>query len=415
MTRLALGVVMLIAAACGPAPTVGRSVPSPVVTATIIASPTAEPSATTTAAPSATSTPEPTPRTTRVIGGIEFAIAASPAELRVEAAISRDDEATIVATVAADLAAVQHEFARGFSSRPVLYVFATNESYALGLQHIFGYPASTAAFVADNSVSFFEPSLLAIATNWQAVGDRRPVAAIRHELTHRLTLDACAPRCDLVPAWLNEGEARLQEALVPGGDWRMVRVRYEAASMAATETLIPLNTLVSQLSWNALTDWAGYYKYQEAARATELLRSDIGGETPIARLYERIRRGENVAQAYDALTGRSFDDFVAGLAARMREGLPRSPGIVTIPVAPEGAGASYLLWGFAPSATVGVTITSVHSTETWPLTISPFGASFDGLGPERARGTYTISVQYAEAVLTAKLTKSTAGAPGDMR
>jgi hypothetical protein len=412
--RIAFVVAMLIASACGPAPAV-QSLPSAVVTATSTASPTAEPSATPTATPSPTSTPEPTPRTTRVIAGIEFAIAPSPADLRIETAISREDEATIVATVAADAAAVQREFARGFSSRPVVYVFATNESYALGLQRIFGYSASTAAFVADNSVSFFEPSLLAIATNWQAVGDRRPVAAIRHELTHRLTLDACSPRCDLVPAWLNEGEARLQEALVPGGDWRMVRVRYEAASMAATGTLIPLNALVSQLSWNALTDWAGYYKYQEAARATELLRGDIGGDTPIARLYERIRRGENVAQAYDALTGRSFDDFVAGLSARMREDLPRSPGLVTIPVAPEGAGASYLLWGFAPSATVSVTITSVRSTETWPLTVSPFGASFDGLGPERARGTYTISVQYAETMLTAKLTKTTAGALGDLR
>ena len=263
--------------------------------------------------PSATATPEPTPRNTRVIVGIEFAVAPSPADLRIETAISRDDEATIVATVAADIDAVQRDFDRRFSSRPAVYVFATNETYGLGLQRLFGYSAATAKFVADNSVSFFEPSLLTIAANWQAIGDRRPIAAIRHELTHRLTLDACAPRCDLVPAWLNEGEARLQEALVPGGDWRLLRVRYEAASMAATETLIPLNTLVSQLSWNALTDWAGYYKYQEAARATELLRADIGGETPIARLYDRLRRGENVAQAYSALTSRSFDDFVAGL------------------------------------------------------------------------------------------------------
>ena len=82
---------------------------------------------------------------------------------------------------------------------------------------------------------------------------------------------------------------------------------------------------------------------------------------------------------------------------------------------PEGAGASYLLYGFAPSSTVSVTITSVHSTETWPLTVSPFGASFDGLGPERARGIYTISVQYQGQVLTVKLTKSTAGAIGDLR
>jgi hypothetical protein len=101
-----------------------------------------------------------------------------------------------------------------------------------------------------------------------------------------------------VPAWLNEGQARLAEALVPGGEWRLLRVRYEAASMAVTGTVLPLNTLVSQLSWNTLTDWAGYFKYQEAARAVELLREDIGGTAPIARVYEHLRRGQNLAQAY---------------------------------------------------------------------------------------------------------------------
>ena len=338
-----------------------------------------------------------------------------PADLRIETVISREDEATIAATVASDVDAVQRDFDRRFVSRPLVYVFATNETYALGLQRIFGYPAATAAFVADNSVSFFEPSLLTIASNWQAIGERRPIAALRHELTHRLTLDACAPRCDLVPAWLNEGEARLQEALVPAGDWRLLRMRYEAASMAATQTLIPLNTLVSQLSWNALTDWAGYYKYQEAARATELLRADIGGEAPIARIYQRIRLGENVAEAYSTLTGRPFDDFVAGLASRMREDLPAGPGIVTMSVSPNGPVASYLLYGFAPSATVTATLTSVHSSETWPLVVSPYGASFDGLGPDRARGTYTLSIQYNGGVLTAKLNKPTAGASGDVR
>src|SRR5205814_9509196 len=238
--------------------------------------------------------------------------------------------------------------------RPVIYVFAGSDSYAEGFVRIFGYPRATATFVAENSVSFFEPSLRLIAVNWDAIGGRRPVAAIRHELTHLLTLDACSPRCDLVPAWLNEGQARLAEALVPGGDWRLVRVRYEAASMAATGTLIPLNTLVSQLTWNALTDWAGYFKYQEAARAVELLRDDLGRGGAIARLYERLRRGQNVAQAYSALTGRSFDDFVSGLGGRMRGAVAQAPGIIA--VSAEGAPPSYLLYGFAPAATLTVTI-----------------------------------------------------------
>ena len=408
--------MVLIATACAVAPARAGASPSPSapeVTAANAASitpalptPGSEPSA----AP-ASPVPEGAhgPRATRQIAGMEFALVGESADLRVESAIAREDEATLLAAVEADLKAVERELDRRFAARPVIYVYATSESYARGLAGIFGYPQTTAAFVAENSVSFFEPALLLIAVNWEAVRFQRPIAAIRHELTHLITLDACAPRCDLVPAWLNEGQARLAEALVPGGEWRLVRVRYEAASMAETGTLIPLNALVSQLAWNALSDWAGYFKYQEAARAVELLREDIGTDAPIALLYDRMRRGQNVAQAYASLTGRSFDEFVSGLPARMRGAVPQSQGLIA--VAPE----SYLLYGFAPATTVTLTISGPRGTESWPMVISPFGSNFDGVPPTRARGGYTISAQDANGVFTAKVRKVDQGSPGDLR
>src|SRR5205807_2613087 len=281
------------------------------------------------------------------------------------------DKEVVSAPAAAVIPALEREFERTFSARPVIYVFGGTESYADGFVGIFGYPRATATFVAENSVSFFEPSLRLIAVNWAAVGDRRPVAAIRHELTHLLTLDACSPRCDLVPAWLNEGQARLAEALVPGGEWRLLRVRYEAASMAATGSLIPLNTIVSQLAWNALTDWAGYFKYQESARAVELLREDVGGNAPIARIYERLRRGQNLAQAYAALTDRSFDDFVANLPGRMRAAVPNGQGLVAV------QSTSYLVYGFPPASTITLMVNGPRGNESWPVVISPFGANAD--------------------------------------
>jgi hypothetical protein len=244
--------------------------------------------------------------------------------------------------------------------------------------------------------------------NWPAIRERRPVGAIRHELTHLLTLDACAPRCDLVPAWLNEGQARLAEALVPGGEWRLLRVRYEAASMAATGTLIPLNTLVSQLAWNALTDWAGYFKYQESARAVELLREDVGGGAPIARIYERLRRGQNLAQAYAALTDRSFEDFVASLPGRMRAAVPAGQGLIAI--APTG----YLLYGFPPASTITLTVSGPRGSEGGPLVISPFGSNFDTIAPTRTRGRYTVSAQSEGSVFTVRLRKTDPGIPGDL-
>src|SRR2546430_12685347 len=305
-TRI-LAIALAALTACASLPTNGEAPSSPTPVALVTAG--AEP--TTVATPSLvppTAHPEPSTRVMREVAGFEFAVVPGAGDLRVDTALSREDEAVVATTVALDLPAVEREFARSFAGRPVIYVFATTPDYAEGFVRIFGYGRATATFVAENSVSFFEPSLRLIAVNWEAVRDRRPIAAIRHELTHLLTLDACAPRCDLVPAWLNEGQARLAEALVPGGEWRLPRVRYEAASLARTGTILPLNGLVSQLSWNALTDWAGYFKYQESARAVELLREDIGGGAPIARLYERPPRGQNLPPAYTAPTQRSFDE-----------------------------------------------------------------------------------------------------------
>jgi len=343
------------------------------------------------------------------IAGMQFAFIRGRSDLRIDASLSRDDTEVVSATVATDMAAVEAEFQRNFTVRPTIYVFASTETYTEGFVRIFGYPRTTATFVAENSVSFFEPSLRLIAVNWEAVRARRPVAAIRHELTHLLTLDAYSPRCELVPAWLNEGQARLAEAQVPGGEWRLVRVRYEAASMAATGTLIPLNTLVSQLSWNALTDWAGYFKYQESARAVELLREDVGGDTPIARVYERLRSGQNLAQAYAALTGRSFNDFVAGLSDRMRAAVPAGQGFIAV------APTSYLLYGFPPASTITVTVSGPRGSETSPMVISPFGSNFDSIAPTRTRGGYTISAQTESAVFTVKIRKESTGDLSDTR
>src|SRR2546423_14437828 len=114
--------------------------------------------------------------------------------------------------------------------------------------------------------------------------------------------------------------------------------------MAVTGTILPLNALVSQLSWNAITDWAGYFKYQESARAVELLREDVGGSAPMARIYERLRRGQNLAQAYAALTDRPFEDFVAGLPERMRAAVPAGAGAL------EGAARRYVTSRCAPGS-----------------------------------------------------------------
>lgn len=321
------------------------------------------------------------------------------ADVFTETSIEGPDLGVLYDQVVEDLAAVQREFAWTLHVPPTIDVFATTASYTAGLMTELGYSRVTAAFVAENSVAFFEPEPRAILVSWEAVRERRPVAAIRHELTHYLTLEACAPHCELVPAWLNEGQARLAEATIPGGEWRLARVRYEAASMAATNTLLPLSALVSQRQWNAVTSWAGYYKYQEAARATEVLREDIGGAQPMARLYDRLRRGEPVASAYTALTGRTFDSFVSGLAARFAEAVPAGPAVVVTPGPRADHGVGYLLYGFAPEQKLVLSVVGRRVHETEDITVSPQGAHFTDLPDRYPPGVYVIAATSGDTVV----------------
>jgi hypothetical protein len=145
------------------------------------------------------------------------------------------------------------------------------------------------------------------------------------------------------------------------------------------------------------------------AGSVELLREDVGGTAPIARVYERLRRGQNLAQAYAALTGRSFDDFVAGLPDRMRAAVPTGQGLIAV------APTSYLVYGFPPASTITITVSGPHGSESSPMVISPFGSNFDGIAETRLRGGYTISAQTESGVFTVKLRKTAAGDPTDLR
>ena len=399
----------------GCAPPVATSTRSPVA-ASATTEPTPSPTVDlSTPRPSLAPTPTPfipCPSPQKLIGDVAVSPLCVPgASVFVEHSLAGDDLRVLYDQVAADLAFVQQEFAWTLRRQPVIDVFATTASYRTGLIQELGYSGATAAFVAENSVAFFEPDQRLILVNWEMVRDRRPIAAMRHELTHFVTLEACEPRCDLVPAWLNEGQARLAEATMPGGEWRLLRVRYEAASMVATDTLMPLSRLVTQGQWNNITSWEGYYKYQESARATELLRDDIGGAQPIARLYERLRRGEDVARAYASLTGRSFDSFVNGLAARFTEGIPRGPAIVMTAGPQAGHGLGYLLYGFGSEEKVTLRIVGRRTEEHEEITVSPQGAHFSEIVDRYPPGTYVIAVTKGEEVVASTRFEKRGGRP----
>jgi hypothetical protein len=417
-SAIALVLAAVAAQSCAAATPETSSAPasSAAVAATVEPTPTVDLAATQ-PSPMPTATPLrlcPSPQ--KIVGDISLSPICVPgANVLVENAFEFADLRILYDQVVEDLAAVQQEFAWTLRVPPTVEVFTTTASYTTGLIHELGYSGATAAFVAENSVAFFEPDLRLILVNWAAVRARRPVAAIRHELTHFVTLEACEPRCDLVPAWLNEGQARLAEATIPGGEWRLARVRYEAASMIATNTLMPLSTLVSQGQWNNITSWAGYYKYQQAARATELLRADIGGAQPIARLYDQIRRGVDIARAYASLTGRTFESFAGGLAARFTEGVPAVPAIVTTAGPQAGHGVGYLLYNFASEEKLTVRVVGRRLLETEEITVSPQGAHFAEIVDHYPSGLYVVVVTSGDTVIASTSFEKRGGRPIQLR
>ena len=181
--------------------------------------------------------------------------------------------------------------------------------------------------------------------------------------------------------------------------------------MVATDTLIPLSRLVTQGQWNSITSWAGYYKYQEAARATELLREDIGGAQPMARLYERMRAGQDVARAYASLTGRTFDSFVSGLPSRFASAVPAGPAIVLTEAPQADHGRGFLLYGFAPEAKLTLHILGPRSLETEQIAVSPQGAHFGELLGQYPAGTYRVLAMSGDRIVALVSLEKRGGRP----
>src|SRR5207249_1158352 len=83
------------------------------------------------------------------------------------------------------------------------------------------------------------------------------LSAPRHELTHMMESQTAGGA--FIPAWFNEGSARLEELTLPETRYLAMVSAYGAASMAATGTLFSLADLRSQAAWNARDGLAGQF------------------------------------------------------------------------------------------------------------------------------------------------------------
>jgi hypothetical protein len=244
-------------------------------------------------------------------------------------AASETIQVSISTQVSSDVERIQQDYGRSFAARPQVYVMATDGSYASAQTVILGIAPT---FVTSPPVeNRFESAGVyyqgKVAIDWARSNDTKPFTVGRHELTH-LVIDEIAGDA-FVPAWLNEGSARLDEFTIAGSDWLRTLNQYRALSMAVNSRLITMDELTSQGLWNSRQNPAADYQYAEAQQIVQLLRDEMGiaGEIEILRL---LGAGYTFGEGYQAMPRRSPADFSSSVFARIRA-FATAPGIAFVP------------------------------------------------------------------------------------
>ena len=347
----------------------------------------------------------PTPAT---VGGISFLVRTTgSADLYAESTITRSEAATIYTQINSDIQRIQQDYARSFAARPQVYVMTTDGSYRTAQTSILGIPPMFVMSLPtedrfESAGVYYQGK---IAIDWAQTRDAKPLTTARHELTH-IIIDEITGDDSVVPAWLNEGSARLQEFTVAESQWMRTLDQYRSVSMATNGRLFTVDELTSQRSWNSRQGLAGNYQYGEAQQIVQLLRDEIGiaGEIEILRL---LGAGYTFAEAYQAMPRRSTTNFSASVPARIRA-FATSPGIAFAPDSIAGAGANgptFVFYGFTPNSQVTVSITGASTgftNSTRFQILDEFGVYWSRLGMAWPPDTYTFTVTSNTGQITSR-------------
>jgi hypothetical protein len=345
-------------------------------------------------------------------GGISFLLRTTGStDFYAETAVSRFEAGAINTQVNADIASIQQDYGRSFVARPEVYLLATDATYATAQTQILGIAPIfvTSPTLVDEFESAGVYYLKRVAMDLARIGNGIPFTAARHELTHMMIDEITGDAS--VPAWLNEGSARLEEFTIPGAQWRRVLDQHRAVSMTVNGRQLSTTELTSQGTWNSRQGLVSTYQYAEASQVVQLLRNDIGlaGQMQILRLLGASRTFE---EAYGAVTGRSWAEFAASVPARLRA-LAMSPGIAFAPDSTTGSGVNgptFVLYGYQPNAVVTLSIRGAFtgtSNNGRSQAVDEFGVYWSWLGTSWPADTYTFTVTSGNGpTVTATFTKT---------
>jgi hypothetical protein len=345
-------------------------------------------------------------------GGISFLLRTTgSSDFYAESTVSRFAAGAINTQVNADIARIQQDYGRSFAARPEVYLLATDTTYETAQTQILGLGPSflSAQSIADPFESAGVYFQKRVAMDLARIGNSIPFTTSRHELTHMMIdeITGDAP----VPAWLNEGSARLEEFTIPGALWWRTVEQHRAVSMAVIGRQLSTDELTSQGAWNSREGLISRYQYAEASQIVQVLRNEIGLAAQL-QILSLIGAGRTFEESYAAVTGRSWAEFAASVPARLRA-LATSPGIAFAADSTAGAGPNgptFVIYGYAPNTSVTLSISGAATGFTNSgrfQVLDEFGVYWSWLGTNWPADTYTFTLTASGApTVTKSVTKA---------
>jgi EAL domain-containing protein (putative c-di-GMP-specific phosphodiesterase class I) len=302
------------------------------------------------------------------------------ADIYTEESVAPAIRDALAEAVERDVAKLEQDFGRAFASRPAIYAFATRNSFAFGLQEIFGVRGPDAGLLAVANGGITLPRQGAIVLNLQNVPNK-DFAIVRHELTHALVHETIGLHATL-PAWFDEGLATLAER--DGGATTGARSSAVALSIL-TEGRTTLADLDQQTQWaqrNAALDGQAYSVAAEAVRLLEQRVTRQG----VMRILHAVSGGSTFGAAYVDEAGESIADFERSFPARLAA--DQSDARIVQTARPDGA--LWTLSGFTPESVVTIAIDGDAYHLEYQIRTDKYGMHQGSFGGTAPKGDYTI-------------------------
>jgi hypothetical protein len=312
------------------------------------------------------------------------------ADLYVEGSVAPAVREALAAAVERDMATVEAELGHSFASRPAVYAFATRNSFAFGLQTVFGVRGPDAGILAAANGGITLPRQGAIVINLQNVPSDRDFAIVRHELTHALVHEIIGVNASL-PAWFDEGLATQLER--DGG--ATVAARGSAVALgiltAGKTTLADLDQQTEWAQHNASLDGQAYSVAAEAVRLLEQRVTHDG----LIRMLDAIGGGSTFGAAYLAEAGETISDFTQAFPSRLAA---ESEARIVQTARPDGV--LWTLAGFTPNSIVTVAIDGTGYHLEYEVRTDKYGMHQGSFGGTAPKGEYTIRASRADTSAT---------------